>query len=292
MAGFSWRAVKKRVLPFIVRLLAISVGAVILAFSYNALVIPNGLLSGGITGIALIGNYLLGIPFYMCVMVLNIPVFLFGLKELSWKFIIYSLIGTAAMVIALPLIKPYTPTPKLDLFLAAVFSGAIGGIGEGIILKYGASTGGTDILSIIAKKRWNISVGAFSFYCNLVVILASFFLFDPKIALYTIVSVWVGGKSVDMVIEGLNSNKSVMIISEQSGEIADRIMNEVSRGVTFLEGRGAYSGDPKKVINCVVNHYEIPRVKEIVLDVDPKAFMFVTETVEVSGKGFSLPSNG
>ncbi len=287
MAGLNLHTVKKRILPFIGRLLAISAGAVIMAVVYNALVIPYGLLSGGVAGIALIGNYLLHIPFYLGVLVLNIPIFLLGMKELSWKFIMYSLIGTAAMVIALPLIKPYTPTPNVDLFLAAVFSGAVGGIGEGLILKYGASTGGTDILSIIAKKRWNLSVGAFSFYCNLIIILASFFLFNPRIVLYTIVSMWVSGKVIDLVIDGLNSNKSVMIISEHSGEIADRIMNEVSRGVTFLEGRGAYSGDPKKVINCVVNHFEIPKVKEIVLDVDSQAFMFVTETVEVTGQGFT-----
>lgn len=287
IAGMDRHTIKRRVLSTILRLLAISIGAVIIAISYNALVIPNGLLSGGVTGIALIGNYLLSIPFYLGVLVLNIPIFLLGLKELNWMFIVYSLVGTAAMVVALPLTRPYTPVPHLDLFLAAVFSGAIGGIGEGIILKYGASTGGTDILSIIAKKRWNISVGAFSFYCNLVVILMSLFLFDIKIALYTIVSIWVGGKAIDTVIDGLNNNKSVMIISEQSVAIAGRIMNEVSRGVTFLEGQGAYSGDPKKVINCVVNHYEIPKVKEIVLDVDPQAFMFVTETVEVSGQGFT-----
>lgn len=104
-------------------------GAVIMAWSYNALVIPNGLLSGGVSGIALIGNYLLHIPFYMGILVLNIPVFLLGLKELNWKFILYSLLGTAAMVIALPLMKPFTPVPKLghDLFLVAVFSGVIGG---------------------------------------------------------------------------------------------------------------------------------------------------------------------
>src|SRR5208337_4930370 len=116
---------------------------------------------------------------------------------------------------------------------------------------------------------------------NLVVILVSLFFFDPRIALYTIVSMWVNGKTTDRVVDGLDNNKSVTIISEQSDAIATRIMNEVSRGVTFLEGQGAYSGDPKKVITCVVNHYEIPKVKEIVLDADPQAFMFVTETVEV-----------
>lgn len=140
-----------------------------------------------------------------------------------------------------------------------------------------------DITSIIAKKKWNISVGAFSFYCNLAIILVSLFFFDPRIVLYTIVSMWVNGKTTDLVIDGLDSNKSVTIVSEESATIAARIMNEVSRGVTFLEGQGAYSGYPKKVIACVVNHYEIPKVKEIVLDVDPRSFMFVTETVEVVG---------
>ena len=100
------------------------------------------------------------------------------------------------------------------------------------------------------------------------------------------------GKVTDRVIDGLDNNKSVTIISERSDAIAARIMAEVSRGVTFLEGQGAYSGDPKKVITCVVNHYEIPKVKEIVLDVDPRAFMFVTETVEVMGNFARIPKRG
>jgi uncharacterized membrane-anchored protein YitT (DUF2179 family) len=287
------RALQNRALSFTVKLLTILVGAVIMAASYNALVIPNGLLSGGVSGIALIGAYRLGVPFYLGVLVLNIPIFLLGLKELDWKFILYSLLGTTALVVALPLTKPYTPVPRLDhdLFLAAVFSGAIGGIGEGIILKAGASTGGSDITSLIAKKRWNISVGAFSFYCNLVILTASLFFFDPRIALYTIVSLWVGGKATDRVVEGLNNDKSVTIISEKSEQIAARIMNEISRGVTFLEGYGAYSGDPKRVINCVVSHYEIPKVKGIVTETDSEAFMFITEIVEVSGKGFTMSLN-
>ncbi len=294
IARANFDAIKRRTLPFIVKLLTIMAGAVIMAFTYNTLIIPNGLLSGGVSGIALIGAYLLHIPLYIGILVLNIPIFLLGLKELDWKFILYSLLGTAAMVVALPLTKPYIPVPNLDhdLFLAAVFSGVIGGIGEGIILKAGASTGGTDITSIIARKKWNISVGAFSFYCNLAIILVSLFFFDPRIALYTVVSMWVNGKATDLVIDGLNNNKSVTIISEESAAIAGRIMNEVSRGVTFLEGQGAYSGDPKKVITCVVNHYEIPKVREIVMDVDPRAFMFVTETVEVVGNFTRIKKRG
>lgn len=283
------KLLNKSLMQELLKILTILTGAIIVAITYNALVIPNGLLSGGVSGLALIAHYLWHVPVYLGILLLNIPLFLLGLKVLDWRFLFYSLVGTGAIIAALPLTRPLIPAPQLDLFLAAVFSGVLGGLGGGIILKTGASGGGTDIISIIAKKKWNISVGAFSFYCNVIIILISLFLFDLKIALYTIVSMWVGGKVTDSVIEGLSRNKSVTIISEASGTIAARIMAELGRGITFLEGQGGFSGDSKRVINCVVNHYEIPRLKEIVLEADPKAFMFITETVEVSGKGFTLP---
>jgi uncharacterized membrane-anchored protein YitT (DUF2179 family) len=275
--------------PIIIRLLVITAGSLIMAGAYNALVIPNNLLSGGVSGLALIGKYTVGFPFYLGVLILNIPVFLIGLKEMDRKFILYSLFGTAMVIIALPLTKPYIPVPKLDLFLAAVFSGAIGGVGGGIVLKNGGSAGGTDIISMISKKKWNISVGTCSFLCNMVVVAISLFLFDPMIVLYSIVSMWVCGQVTNKVIDGFNNHKSVTIISDANEEIAVRIINEMVRGVTFLEGQGAYSGCARKVLNCVVNHYQIPLLKEIVFEIDPKAFMFITETVEVAGRGFTLP---
>jgi uncharacterized membrane-anchored protein YitT (DUF2179 family) len=281
--------VKNRTLPIVIRLLTITAGSLITAGAYNALVIPNNLLSGGVSGIALIGKYTVGFPFYLGVFLLNIPIFLIGLKEMDRKFILYSLFGTAVMIIALPLTKPYIPVPKLDLFLASVFSGAIGGVGGGIVLKNGGSSGGTDIISMIAKKKWNLSIGTCSFICNTVVIAISLFLFDPMIVLYSIVSMWVSGQVTNKVIDGFNNHKSVTIISDANGEIAVRIMNVMVRGVTFLEGQGAYSGCPRKVLNCVVNHYQIPLLKEIVFEIDPKAFMFITETVEVAGRGLTMP---
>jgi len=274
---------------FIKKMFPIIAGSVLMAVTYNILIIPNGLLSGGISGIALMGEYLLGIPLYIGILILNIPVFILSIKELNWKFTLYSLIGALSMIIALPLTKPYVPVPNLDLFLAAIFSGVVNGIGGGIILRCGASTGGTDILAIISRKKWNISIGASSFYFNLIVILLSLVLFDLKIALYTIVSMWVCGKVTDKVIAGLSNYKSVVIISEKNYEIATRIMQNLGRGITFLEGIGGYSGQSKLVINCVVNHFEIPRLKDIILELDPNAFMFISETVEVSGKGFTLP---
>lgn len=275
-----------KVLPTVRRLAMTFVGAMLSAVAINSIIIPHGLLSSGIGGLALVGNYLLNIPVYIGMLVMNIPIFLLGIKELSKSTIIYSLIGAAILIIALPLTKPFLPTPELDLILAAIFSGIVFGAGIGIVIKSGGSTGGSDILSMIAKQKKNISVGVFNFYFNLVVIILSLLFFPLNIALYTMVSIWVAGKMTDAVIEGLNRNKSVTIISEKSTAIAERILTELKRGVTYLEGYGAFSNRPVKVIDCVVNHYEIAKLKQIVYEIDEGAFMFVTETVEVTGLGF------
>lgn len=270
------------------KLFGITFGAALIAVAFNAFVIPYGLLSGGVSGLALLGSYLYNFPVYLGIFILNIPIFLWGLKELQWKLILYSAVGTAVVIAALPLSAPYIPVPALDLFLASVFSGVVGGIGSGIIFKMGASAGGTDIAAIIMKRKRNISVGATNFYCNIAVLALSLYFFELKIALYTAISMWVGARITDSVIEGFNRNKSVTIISDKSSEIAVRIMKEVDRGVTYLEGHGAYTGEPKRLINCVVSHYEIAKLKEIVLEVDRDAFIFITETVEVMGKGFTV----
>jgi uncharacterized membrane-anchored protein YitT (DUF2179 family) len=255
----------------LIRLAGIATGAALIAISINAFAIPYGLLSGGVSGLALMVNYLTGFPVYLGIFFLNLPIFLWGLKELDHKLILFSAAGTVVLIAVLQLSRPYIPVYGLDLFLASIFSGIVTGLGIGIVLRYGASTGGTDIISMIAKKKKNISVGATSFYCNIAVLLPSLYFFDLKIAMYTSISMWVGGKVTDTVIEGFNHNKSVMIISDRSSEIAGRILNDLHRGVTYLEGQGAYSGQPKRVISCVVSHYEIPRLNEIVHSIDKKA---------------------
>lgn len=278
--------IRRKLLPFLEKVLTIAIGSFLLAASYNMLVVPYGLLSGGLSGIALIGNYLLNIPLPIGILILNIPVFILGLRELDIPFMLYSLLGTLALAAALPLTEPYLPVPELDIFLAAIFSGVVGGFGSGIILRSGTSGGGADIIAIIAKKKRNISVGACSFYFNLVVILMSLYFFELKIALYTIISMWVSGWVVDQVLKGLSSYKSVTIISDENEEIAELIMVQLHRGVTLLDGHGGYTKESKMVISCVVNNYEIPRLKAIILDLDPHAFMFISDTAEVSGRGF------
>lgn len=278
---------KKRGIKLIKKLIVIGIGSVLIAIAFNALIIPYGLLSGGVSGIALIINYLTGFPLYIGIFLLNIPIFIWGAKELDRKLMILSLVGTVVMIIAIPLTKPYIPVPQVDLFLASIFSGIVSGIGGGIIFRNGASGGGTDIISMIIKKKANISIGAFSFYLNIFVLAASLFFFDLKIALYTLVSMWVSGKVTDFVVEGLDHKKSIMIISEKNAEIAELIMKELKRGVTYFQGEGAFTGSNKMIINTVVNDIENAKIREIICEVDPKAFMYITEAIEVSGKGFT-----
>ncbi|MEG6520564.1 YitT family protein [Desulfotomaculum sp. 1211_IL3151] len=268
------------------KILGVTAGAVIMAVAFNGLVIPYGLLSGGVGGLALMGNYLLDLPVALGIFFLNIPIFIWGLKELNKKLIIYSLLGTFIMVLALPLTKPYIKAPQIDLFLAAIYSGVVGGFGAGLVFRFGASTGGADIISMVMKKKKNIAIGTFLFYSNIAVLALFIFFFDLKIVMYTALSMWVSGKVTDFVIEGINRNKSVTIISDKSEVIAKRIIVELHRGVTLLDGQGGFSGSSKKVITCVVNNFEIGRLKEIVIRSDEFAFMFVTETAEVTGNGF------
>lgn len=270
------------------KITGIIVGSILVVISYEAFVLPYNLLSGGVSGLALIGHYTFSFPFYLGIFLLNLPLFIWGLKMLDRKLIVYSAIGAGMVIILLPILGPHIPKPNIDIFLASIASGVVGGLGGGITFRQGASMGGTDIISLIMKKKKNISVGTTSFYCNVFILVLSLFFYDIKIAMYTAISMWVGSKVTDSVVNGLSRNKYVTIISNKSPEIAERIMKEMHRGVTYLEGQGAFSGSSKLVINCVVNHFEIAKVKEIVAEVDKKAFVFVTETVEVMGRGFTF----
>lgn len=284
---------KRFSLKLLKKTLGICIGSFLIALSYNTLIAPNHLLSGGVGGIALAVNYLTNFPIYLTILILNIPIFIWGFKELDREFMLFSLLGTFTFIFALPVIKPFLntviPIPQLDLFLASVFSGLVSGLGIGITLKFGSSTGGNDIFSVILKKKLNISVGGFSFIFNLFVLSSCLLFFDLKIILYTFISMWVSGRVIDFVLEGFNVKKSVNIISDRPYQIGDKILNKLHRGVTYIQAEGGYTGNNKLMINTVVNNFENAKLHEIVHDIDPKAFMYITDAIEVSGKGFTTP---
>ena len=269
----------------------VGIGSIVSASGINAFLVPHHMLSGGISGIAMIFYFLFQWPMGVLVIIGNIPVFYAAYKLLDREYVIGALYGMVVFALALEATQ-FLSTQNLaeDIILASIFGGVISGIGSGIIFRVGGSTGGLDIIAIIIKKFFSYNIGFVSFSFNLCIMLVSAFLFGLKPAMYTLISMFIASSVTDKVIEGFNRKKTILIISDLSDAIAVAIMNEVGRGVTFLKGEGAYTHNDKRVIFVVVTLTQIARIKYIVEKVDPLAFMIVQDAAEVMGRGFSARS--
>lgn len=267
------------------RILGILLGSFLISLAINGLFIPHHLLSGGVMGVALILNYLFGISTSLSILLLNLPIFLLGLKYVNRHFILLSLVGMLSLSVFLSLTSIWV-FPVQDVLLAAIFGGALSGLGSGLVFNNRGSLGGTDIIAVVVNKYYSYSVGGVLLATNVLIILASAYLVDLQLALYTIISMYASAGMVDLVQEGLNRRKTVFIISDQSTAIANAILTQLNRGVTYLQGEGAYSHSQKQILYCVVTTLQLARLKEIVREIDPQAFMSVTDTREVLGKGF------
>jgi uncharacterized membrane-anchored protein YitT (DUF2179 family) len=269
-------------------LLAITAGTLLVALSLNIFLIPYGFLAGGVTGLSLVFFYLFGIPVYLTILLLNIPIFWWGLKEINRHFLLYSLIGTMALAFFQPATQNMTRPLEIDLILAAIFGGALSGAGFGLVIRGHGSTGGTDIVAVILRKRMNLGIGEVGFIANLLVIAVSLVFFHLNIGLYTIVSMFVTSQVTDAVISGLNTSKSVIIVSNLPMQIGRRIIDEMHRGVTYINGKGAFTREEKIIVNCVTNRFEVAKLKKIVAETDPNAFVYITDASEVMGRGFTI----
>ncbi len=271
----------------IIKILFIIIGNLFCSIAFNVFFIPNRLLSGGVGGLGIIIQYLTGIPTGISVFFLNIPIFLLGSKLIDREFTIYAFIS---MLIYSSIL---TITRKLgsyfvvdDIILAAVFGGIFNGIGMGLMFRNRTSQGGFDIIAAILKKKYNINIGSGLMAANTIIVSLSSFLFGYKSAMYTLIAMYIGYAVVDKVQLGLNVKKNVIIVSEKADLVAEAILNQLNRGVTFLEGMGGYTHEDKKVIYCIVTSRETAKLKEIVEEIDPMAFFTINDVVEVRGKGF------
>lgn len=271
----------------IIKILFIIIGNLLCSIAFNVFFIPNRLLSGGVGGLGIIIQYLTGIPTGISVFFLNIPIFLLGSKLIDREFTIYAFIS---MLIYSSIL---TITRKLgsyfvvdDIILAAVFGGIFNGIGMGLMFRNRTSQGGFDIIAAILKKKYNINIGSGLMAANTIIVSLSSFLFGYKSAMYTLIAMYIGYAVVDKVQLGLNVKKNVIIVSEKADLVAEAILNQLNRGVTFLEGMGGYTHEDKKVIYCIVTSRETAKLKEIVEEIDPMAFFTINDVVEVRGKGF------
>lgn len=264
----------------------IVLGCLIGGVAYPLFLVPNRIAPGGLTGVATILNFLLDWPVGMTSMIMNVPLFLVGYKLMGRVFAWRSLIATIlfSLVIDILPLEPMTTDP----LLGTLYGGILLGIGLGLILRGGATTGGTDMLARMVHSRLPfITVGMFLFIFDCLVVVTAGLVMGSSEALYALICIYVSSKVIDAVMAGLTSNKACFIITPRWEQVTARILGDMDRGVTQLTARGAYSGDERPVVLCVVSRQELARLKDIVREEDVNAFMFVTEAHEALGEGFS-----
>jgi len=265
-------------------LFLITSGIIVFVIGMNSILIPNKLLGAGVSGVAIIIHYLfhsadVGITYFL----LNIPLMLLGWFTISKRFMLYTIFGMAFFSLAAVVIKT-PPVPLKDPILVAVFAGIVCGVGAGIVLKSLGSAGGVDILATYANKQFGLRPGLSSFLVNTVVIMTGAYFFGLQIALYSMIYVFTSSKTLDAVLTGFNQRLSTIVISNKYKEIAEEIFKKVNRGVTFLQAQGAYTGSPREVILTITTLTELPKLKNVIFNIDPEAFMVVNSTLEVIGK--------
>ena len=281
-AAASWR-----------NILLILLGCAIYAFGIHYFVIPNELMEGGITGIALLINYSLGIPPSITTLVINIPLFFLGWKMFSKRQMLYTIIGTASLsfflwimetLISFKWIVPFAR--ETDYFLVTLYAGVTLGTGLGIVFRNGGTTGGSDIIVRIASKLKGWSMGQVTFGFDAIVISSSLLYIPPVKVLYTLVAVFITSRVIDYIMEGAYGAKAFTVITDRAAEIADLIIREMDRSATLLQAKGAYTQKNKTVLYCVVSRNESRRMRDIVKSVDPYAFIIISDVHDVLGEGF------
>ncbi|MBF0715982.1 YitT family protein [Gemelliphila palaticanis] len=260
-------------------------GSVIFAAGLEFFLIPNHILDGGVVGVSMLVQYYIKLPLGLFILIFNIPFLYLGYKQIGKDFTIASIFGIVALSIMTTVFHPYPPLVT-DQFLACVFGGIILGIGVGLVIRYGGTLDGSEMFSIFATKNLPISVGEMVLAINIFIFLISGLVFSWQSALYSMISYFIASKVMDIVIEGLNDSKSVMIISKEYREISNQIQSQLGRGVTLLHGEGGYSGDDTKVIFCVITRIEESTLKNIVVTTDKNAFLSIGNIAEVSGANF------
>lgn len=272
--------------------MTIIVGAILMAVAVNLVYEPLGLVTGGISGLAIVVKRLTegiiegGIPVWLFNMVCNVPLFLIAIYIKGRKFIINVLVGTITYILFLYIIPVYDLQFE-DYLLASIFGGVISGVGIGMVFSASASTGGTDLLATLLQGyKKHLSVPQILSFVDGAIIFIGATVFGIGNALYAIISVFITAKVSDGILEGLKFAKMAFIISEEYNKIADSILNTLDRGVTGLNATGMYSNRDKKMLFCVVSKKEIIKIIEIAQKIDPKSFVIISDVREVMGEGF------
>ncbi len=274
----------------IIDALIIFLGCMISSLGVNIFLSHARLLSGGVTGIGLLLEYTFGIPVGVVVFLLNIPLLLIGSRKLNKSFIIYTTFGMISLSLSLIITKPLAhleSLDNLDLLLYCIYGGVLCGIGYGLVFLRHGSTGGTDIITMLIRKKYsNYNIGGLGFSLNLVIILIGASISGIPEGLYTLVSLFIQSIVLDKMLKGFSSKKLLLILTVKEEEIIDYVINDLNRGITSLFAEGEYTHDRKKMLYCIVTSRQMIELKTAIHSIDPGAFITIVDASEVKGKGF------
>ena len=256
------------------------------AVGLDMFLIPNRIAAGGVSGLATLAFHVFGFPVGLTMLAINIPLFLGSLRVLGARFGMKTLYGFLTLAIFVDLLEPYLVSPTNDPLLASVYGGVITGVGLGIVFRAGGTTGGTDLAAQLLLRYFATSSGQALLAIDGLVILLAGFVFSAELALYALISVFISSQVIDVVQEGVGYGRAAFIISDHEDEIAQAVLTRLDRGATLFKGKGAYSKREKGILLTVVNRSEVTRLKVLVSEIDPSAFVIVTDVNEVLGEGF------
>ncbi|EEW93604.1 YitT family protein [Granulicatella elegans] len=268
-------------------ILMVTIGSFIFSFTINAVVIPNQFGSGGVTGITLLLYYILGINPGTSNLVINIVLLLIGYQFLERRTMFYTIYAVILMSVFLDITRGMYQFIPHNTLLAAIGGGVVGGAALGLVMLGNGTTAGTDIIAMMLKKYlgWNVSVSLL--LLDIIVVSPLSIISDLEKVIITLIYLFTASRMINLVLEGFNSKKSFMIISKKYEEIGSQIQEKIGRGTTILDGHGFYSREERKVLFVAVNRLQVMTLQRIIHDVDPKAFIIITEVTHVIGEGFT-----
>ena len=272
-------------LQFIKEYIIVALACVVMAFNINYFFVGNKLAEGGVSGLSLIIHYLSNIDVSYLYFALNIPLIILAYIFLGKNFLLKTFFATFVLSVFLKVFASFSE-PLDDILLAAIFGGAINGIAIGIVFYAGGSTGGMDIIAKIVNKYTGIPISRILLATDFIVLSMVAVIFGKVIFMYTLISLVISSKMIDIIQVGIYSAKGITIITTKEDEIRKRIMEDTGRGITLIDAKGGYTQKEIGMLYCVVGQYQLIRVKTIVKEVDPSAFMIVADVHEVIGNGF------
>ncbi|WP_336971382.1 YitT family protein [Bacillus thuringiensis] len=260
----------------------LTIGSIIVAGSLELILAPNGLVDGGVTAIAIMANKVAGLPLYGVFLGINIPILLFTAKVMGKKFFIRTSYANVVTTLGLIYLKPFPAITTSEL-LILLYGGVLFGIGVGIVVKMGGAIDGSEMLAVWMNKHFNVPISTFLLAVNAVIFIFVAILFSIEQAMFSLAIFYIVTKMIDFILDGINQGKSVMIISGKNKEIGDLLMKELQLSVTYLHGEGGFLGEHKRIIYCITNRFIYPKMKDLVLSVDPTAIIEASYSTETTG---------